>query len=321
MDEHRAIKAKAKAAASKEESIEIMKTSKIYQRNNSEAARTNNRKWKEKNAHNDVQWPESPLGTLLLEMKDDFKEFVDGLPLYDGGQYPQSKTFHQILNQHPGTYCILDSAATPAPWPQIDTPAYSNDPRDLGIFSFYSIQHQWTTFYRKTKGYPVQVKRDDKGRFLGVDGVHWRVLRWKGGRNSWMNPAFTISDTVLPELQAFQLLGQLTEGLDVIEFGKTGGIDVLRINGLLDILKLPGLRFFNIGSGITYAQTQPRAVFGPRGMVRTPSAALENITNRLFDPKNSLFVPMSDVGKTDEPPSDVQRTWNLLMLFCLVYHS
>jgi hypothetical protein len=298
-----------------------MKMSKVYQKNNSEGARNSRRKWQAKNAKNDAVWPDTPLGTLLLEISDEFKDFVNHAPLYTGGKYPQTKTLRQILNQHPSSYCVLDTAATPAPWPQIRIPANSNHPRDLGMFSLYSIKHQWAAFYRKTKSYNIRINYDDQGRFVGVDGVHWRVLRWRGGRNSWKNAQFTISDDVLPELEAFQLLCQLTQGLEVIEFGKAGGIDVLRINGMIDMLQLPRLSFFNLGYGITYMQYgSATVVFGSHGLIPTPSAQVQNITDRLFDLTDTDFVPLEDIPHTNEPPLDVQREWNLLMYYRYCYH-
>jgi hypothetical protein len=141
-------------------------------------------------------------------------------------------------------------------------------------------------------------------------------LRYNGGDNSWKNPAFTISDSILSELQALQLLLQLTAGMDVLEYGQKGGVDSLRINSLLALYNLPPLAFFNIGDGITNVkQDVPRnpvqSVFRNHGIVSTPV-----LKERMWDVNNnhSIIRPaLRDillVPPPSDPSIDVQRTWN-----------
>ena len=111
-----------------------------------EAHRMSNRKWNLNNSIKKLNWEfsDEPYATSLLQSQGLFVNFANNLPQYLGGQYPETKSFHQLLNQQLDSFCVLDSACGLAPWPQIDVPGNSRNGRDLYAFTFFSRQHQWT---------------------------------------------------------------------------------------------------------------------------------------------------------------------------------
>ena len=328
MAQHREVQQRAAKAPTRAAGNEIMKESKVYRKNNTEAQRQSNRRSKLKSAIKKLNFKEAPhpYATLLLEARVEFKALAHRMPLKSGGQYPETKTFAQVLSQPTSSYCVLDSACRPLPWPSNAlVPGNSRDGRDLYHFAFYSTREQWVSYYIDHKQHVLHY--DAQGNFSHVTGVRWRVIRWRGGPGSWMNPAHTISDVVLPELAAMQLLVQLTEGLDVFEYVF---VDRLRINSLLRIYGLGPLPFFDLCEHCTiFTPDVPRnpvkSIFRNHGVVPTPDGSLTSLKDGMWDRgvNHSIIRPDIRDIPTGRPPSDpatdVQRTWNLLILYWKVF--
>ena len=109
MDDHRAVQRRAKEASTKAAGIGIMKESKKYNSNNSEAKRIYNQ---EKRAVTEMNfiYPVQSWATLLLLKRKPFKALIKSIPIYTDGQYPQVKTIKEILTQLISSYCVLYSA-------------------------------------------------------------------------------------------------------------------------------------------------------------------------------------------------------------------
>jgi hypothetical protein len=112
MEQHRGVQRRAAQASTKAESVIIVQESKKYVYDNSEAARINNRKSHEKSAVKAMNfvYPKHPWATLLLQARIPFKALIKRIPLYNYGQYRETKTFREILTQDLSTICVLDSS-------------------------------------------------------------------------------------------------------------------------------------------------------------------------------------------------------------------
>jgi hypothetical protein len=75
-----------KKAPTKAAGVQILKQSKKFQMNNSEAQRINRRTWKEKEAMKtmDFSCPEEPWATLLLDARVELKQLVERTQRYTG---------------------------------------------------------------------------------------------------------------------------------------------------------------------------------------------------------------------------------------------
>jgi hypothetical protein len=300
-----------------------------------EAHRISNRKCKEKKAVAAAafKFPSEPWSHLLLAQKQVFVEWVDSLSKFKG----EFKSLKQILSPVSLAHLsVIDSACGKGPWPQIKKPGNSLSGRDLSIISFRSIDHHWTEMFRVDTAAVVEISDDgywqasrkDKVKF-NVSGVKWKIYRWKSGHGveSFKRPEVSLpgNGLVLPEREAMELLVHLNSGKDVIEFGP--GCDRMRVNSLLKSYQLPPLQFFNMGRGITYTVSgSATSVFQKTGIVKTPTADLTNLIERMFDVNGiqSIIRPsLNDIPPIDMPSwpcVDVERLWNLTHVYHQVYH-
>ena len=182
-----------------------------------------------------------------------------------------------------------------------------------------------------------------RGTAHHVQGVTYTVRRWKalGGPTSWRNASHTISETVMQEQAALQLMQQLIGDKVVLEYGPY--CDKLRVNSLLRLYGMAPLNFFNMGDGVSYqsggARPRPVRVFGMGGIVQTPTAILTILKERTWDvfgQNPSVIQPtdphvvgrppgLRDIPTTGRPHSDpsldVQRLWNIFYLFWRVFNE
>ena len=161
------------------------------------------------------------------------------------------------------------------------------------------------------------IKGGDEAR----QNVMCNVRMWPVGKWGQMECATMNEDMSEPLAQEHFL--EFVKNSVILEYGgqsKNESVDMMRVNSWLDIHSKRHPTFLNLGLGVCFkCKGSTPCLFGPEGIVQTPTAKLANLCRNLFTVNNitSAILPYLDEVKADKyslEELDVQRLMNLFMV-------